>query len=408
MKNRDLYLNKLIASVGKDPIKIVRGMRRSGKSALFDLFERHLCESGVGRRSILRMDFESPQFDEIGDYMSLYQYVEGRLNQDGRNFILLDEVQRVSEWQKTVNLLRLIPGVDIYIAGSNARLLTTELSSLLSWRYVEIDVLPLSFSEYLDFQETPRSGELAEPFGRYLEYGGFPDVVPFARQPKTAEALLEGIYHTAMMKDVVLRSTVRDAALLDGLVRHMASNLGSPTSAKRVSDFFTEGGRKTNSETIDGYLEMLENAHILYRAGRYDLRGRVHLKTREKFYFADTGLCNVLSARKGDGYGRLLENAVYLELRRRGFEVAVGKLGTLEVDFVATRSEKRTYYQICPDLRDGEARERALKPLRGIPDNYGKTILTMDRSSEDDFEGIGVRYLPAFLLDDETAQRADT
>lgn len=401
MIKRNLYLDQLIGFKDSDFIKVITGIRRSGKSTLLDLFEVHLLENGVRPNAVVRMNFESLEFDEIHDYRGLYDYIRKKLRPGGKNYVLLDEVQQVPEWEKAVNSLRLIPDVDLYITGSNAYLLSSELSTLLSGRHVEIRMLPLSFAEYLDFHGISRSQDPTSAFDRYLESGGFPGIVPLSDRPQAVLSVLEGIYNTVLMKDVVRRNAVRDAALLENLVRFMAANIGNSTSTKKISDYLTSTGRKTSSETIDGYLRMLENAYILYRARRYDLKGKLHLKTQEKFYFVDTGLRNLLAGRRGEDYGHVLENVVYFELLRRGFEVSVGKLGTLEVDFVATNPDRRVYYQVCAAILDDTTRERELKPLRGIPDHYEKTILTMDRTFAADFDGIRSVWLPDFLLNQD-------
>lgn len=398
MKKRDLYLKKLIGFRDKDFIKVITGIRRSGKSTLLDLFEAYLLEAGVKPNSIIRMNFESLEFEETKDYKSLYNSVKEKMNPVGKTYILLDEIQQINAWEKAVNSLRLIPKTDIYITGSNAYLLASEISTLLSGRYVEIKVLPLSFSEYLDFHDIDRERDVLEAFNNYLRDGGFPGITQLSEQPETITAVLEGIYNTVIMKDVIQRNTVRDAALLENVVRFMAANIGNRMSTKKVSDYLTSAGRKTTSETIDGYLRMLESAYILYRARRYDLKGKLHLKTQEKFYFIDTGLRNTLLGNRGSDYGHIIENVVYFELLRRGFEVSVGKLGTLEVDFVATKPDKKMYVQVSASILDDATRERELKPLREIPDNYEKIILTMDRIFLNDIEGIKIVYLLDFLL----------
>jgi predicted AAA+ superfamily ATPase len=312
---------------------------------------------------------------------------------------LLDEIQAVDEWEKTVNSLRLLPGADIYITGSNAYLLASEISTLLSGRYVEIKMLPLSFAEYLDFHGIPANGDLEDHFNRYVRFGGFPGIVQLAEQPETIMPVLEGIYNTVIMKDVIQRNTVRDAALLESVVRFVAANVGSQVSTKKVSDYLTSAGRKVSSETIDTYLRMLENAYIIYRARRYDLKGKLHLKTLEKFYFVDTGLRNALLGLRDGDYGYILENIVYFELLRRGYEVSIGKLGPLEVDFVVTKPDEKIYIQVSASILGDAARERELAPLRGIRDNYEKIILTMDKTFISDFDGIRNIYLLDFLLD---------
>jgi len=400
MKNRDLYLTQLINYRDKPLIKVITGIRRCGKSTLLSLFESHLIDSGVSKDHIIRMNFESFEFDEITDYRELHSYIDKRLiNISDRHYILLDEVQQVSSWEKVINAFLVDANVDIYITGSNAYLLSSELSTLLSGRYVEIKMQPLSFKEYLDFTQTDKGGNLEEKFNQYLRYGGLPTVVELLDNPDTIGPFLEGIYNTVLMKDVIERNGVRDAALLESILKFIAANVGSIVSTKKISDYLTSSGRKTTSDTIDSYLKMLENAFIIYRANRYDLKGKMFLKTLEKYYIVDMGIRNQLTGLRNTDYGHVLENIVYLELLRRGYEVTIGKIGTLEVDFVATKAAEKIYYQICATILDEKTRERELRPLESIADNYPKYILTMDKSIFNDYSGIKVKNIMDFLLE---------
>jgi predicted AAA+ superfamily ATPase len=401
MKQREQYLKQLISFRDKSVVKVITGVRRCGKSSLLDLFEQHLLDSGVPAASIIRMNFESLDFDEVKNYRQLHEAVKTRLQPNGTNYILLDEVQQVDQWEKAVNSLRLLKNIDLYITGSNAWLLASELSTLLSGRYVEIKMLPLSFKEYLDFNDYAAQGDVLPYFNQYLEFGGFPGVTELRDHPTSIRPLINGIYNTIIMKDVVQRNAVRDPALLESAVRFLCGNVGKTVSTKRVSDYLTSAGRKTSSDTIDNYLKMLESAFIFYRARRYDLKGKLHLKTQEKFYIVDIGIRNDLIGFRGDDYGFTLENIVYFELLRRGYEVSIGKLGALEVDFVATKPDKIAYYQVTASMLDESVRERELAPLRGISDNYEKVILSMDKTPVTDFEGIRNVNLLDFLLSGE-------
>ena len=298
-----------------------------------------------------------------------------------------------------INAFLVDANVDIYITGSNAYLLSSEISTLLSGRYVEIKMQPLSFKEYLDFTQTDKGGNLEEKFNQYLRYGGLPTVVELLDNPDTIGPFLEGIYNTVLMKDVIERNGVRDAALLESILKFIAANVGSIVSTKKISDYLTSSGRKTTSDTIDSYLKMLENAFIIYRANRYDLKGKMFLKTLEKYYIVDMGIRNQLTGLRNTDYGHVLENIIYLELLRRGYEVTIGKIGTLEVDFVATKADEKIYYQICATILDEKTRERELRPLESIADNYPKYILTMDRSIFNDYSGIKVKNIMDFLLE---------
>lgn len=400
MKNRNLYLNQLIQFRDKKLIKVITGLRRSGKSTLLSLFENHLITSGVDRKHIIRMNFESFEFDEIASYKELHAYIKERINDTNiKHYILLDEVQQVSSWERVINSFLVDANVDIYITGSNAYLLSSELSTLLSGRYVEIKMQPLSFKEYLDFLESDKEMSLPEKFNQYLEYGGLPTVVELLDNPDTIGPFLEGIYNTVLMKDVIERNGIRDAALLESILKFIAANIGSIVSTKKISDYLTSSGRKTTSDTIDNYLKMLENAFIIYKANRYDLKGKMFLKTLEKYYIVDIGIRNRLTGLRNTDYGHVLENIVYLELLRRGYEVTIGKIGSLEVDFVASKTNEKIYYQVSATIMDEKTRVRELRPLESISDNYPKYILTMDQTVFNDYSGIRVKNIIDFLLE---------
>lgn len=400
MKNRDLYLHRLIEFKDKRLIKVITGLRRSGKSTLLSLFEQHLLKSGVHEKQIIRMNFESLEFDEINTYKTLHAYIMERISdQKIKHYIILDEIQQVESWEKVVNSLLVDVNADIYITGSNAYLLSSELSTLLAGRYVEIKMLPLSFKEYLDFLDPDSPLSLPEKFNQYLLYGGLPTIVELLEHKDTIGPFLEGIYNTVLMKDVVERNGVRDAALLESILKYIASNVGSVVSTKKISDYLTSSGRKTTGETIDNYLKMLESAYIIYKANRYDLKGKMFLKTLEKYYMVDIGIRNKLTGLQGTDYGHVLENIVYLELIRRGYDVSIGKVGTLEVDFIATKTNEKFYYQISASILNEETRIRELRPLESISDHYPKFILTMDQNIFNDFSGIKVKNIMDFLLE---------
>lgn len=399
MKNRDLYLTQLINYRDKPLIKVITGIRRCGKSTLLSLFENYLIETGVSKDHIIRMNFESFEFDEISSYKELHTYITEKLvNNKDKHYILLDEVQQVASWEKVINSFLVDANVDIYITGSNAYLLSSELSTLLSGRYVEIKMQPLSFKEYLDFTDYDTKENLQEKFNKYLEFGGLPTVVELIDHPETIGPFLEGIYNTVLMKDVVERNSIRDSALLESILRFIAANIGSIVSTKKISDYLTSSGRKTTVDTIDNYLKMLENAFIIYKANRYDLKGKMFLKTLEKYYIVDIGIRNQLTGLRNTDYGHVLENIVYLELIRRGYDVTIGKIGSLEVDFVATKPNETIYYQVSATILDDKTRERELRPLQSISDNYPKYILTMDQTIFSDYSGIKVHNIIDFLL----------
>jgi len=399
VKNRDLYLNQLIKFKDKPLIKVVTGIRRCGKSTLLSLFETYLLNSGVQADHIIRINFEALEFEDIMSYKALYEHIKGKMaTSKGKYYLILDEVQLVDSWEKAINSFLVDSHVDIYITGSNAYLLSSELSTLLSGRYVEIKMQPLSFKEYLDFTNSTSADDVTALFEAYLRHGGLPLVVELKEHPDTIAPFLTGIYNTVIMKDVIQRNRVRDPALLESVLRFLAANIGSTVSTKKISDYLTSSGRKTTSDTIDNYLKMLESAFIIYRANRYDLRGKLFLKTLEKFYIVDTGIRNQLTGFRNTDYGHILENVVYFELLNRGFDVSIGKVGAFEVDFVATRADKKVYYQVCATIMDEHTRNRELRPLQAITDHYEKVILTMDRTVYSDYNGIRSVNIIDFLL----------
>lgn len=400
MKNRDLYLSQLIQYKDKSLIKVITGIRRCGKSSLLSLFEKHLMDTGIPKKHIIRMNFESFQFDHITNYREMHAYIKEQFtdNQE-KHYLLLDEVQMIDSWEKTVNSFLVDANVDIYITGSNAYLLSSELSTLLSGRYIEIKMQPLSFKEYLDFISIDSKNNLLEPFHQYLKYGGLPTIAELVGNPDTIGLFLEGIYNTVLMKDVIERNSIRDAALLENILKFIAANVGNIVSTKKISDYLTSSGRKTTSETIDNYLKFLENAFIIYKANRYDLKGKMFLKTLEKYYVVDMGILHRLTGLSNTDYAHILENLIYLELIRRGYQVTIGKIGTLEIDFVATKSNEKIYYQVSATLLDEQTLDRELRPLQALKDNYPKMILTMDQPVFNDYSGIRIQNILSFLLE---------
>lgn len=401
MKKRDLYLNKLTKFKDKQFIKVITGIRRCGKSTLLKLFRRYLLENDVSEKQIIYINFESMQFDDIKDYKLLYEYIKKHIAKDSRTYLLLDEIQEVVHWEKAVNSFLVDFNVDIYITGSNAWLLSSELSTLLSGRYVEIKMLPLSFKEYMNFIKEP-SNDREKNFQSYLRYGGLPPIIELNNNFDMIQPFLSGIYNTVLMKDIVQRNTVRDPALLDNLVRFLADNIGNSISTKKISDYLTSAGRKTTPATIDNYLQMLEKAFIFYKANRYDIKGKLYLKTQEKYYIVDTGIRNNLLGLRNMDYGHILENIIYMELLRRGFDVYIGKIGSMEVDFIAVKANKKIYYQVSASILDEKTKDRELRSLVSIPDQYDKVLLTMDRPYVEDFEGIKWVNIIDFLLEDNS------
>ena len=399
MTNRELYMNKLWAYKDTEFIKVITGIRRCGKSSLLKLLMNKLLEENENN-NVIYMNFESFEFDNIVDYKDMYNNIKQKINKKAQNYILLDEVQRVAEWEKAVNALAVDFECDIYITGSNAYLLSSELSTYLSGRYVEIKVLPLSFKEFLDFAKLDDNMNGEDKFIEYIRYGGMPGIISLKNEEDIYENAIKGIYNTVFMKDVIERNKLVDATLLEKILRFLMSNIGSLISAKKISDFLTSQGTKVTHNTVLNYLTMLENAYLIYKVPRYDIKGKELLKTLEKYYIVDTGIRNVILGFRNTDFGHLIENIVYFELLRRGYEVTIGKTDSLEFDFIATSSNDKKYFQVTYSMLDNSVKNRELHVLRSINDNYEKTILTMDKiynnTSE---EGIKIKYLVDFLME---------
>ena len=397
MKSRDIYLNKLVNFKDKPLIKVITGIRRCGKSTLLDLFEEYLLNNGIKKENIIHMNFEDWLYDEIKDYKYLNKYIKEKILDNDKKYIILDEIQQISNWEKAINSFLITLNCDIYITGSNAYLLSSEISTLLSGRYVEIKMLPLSFKEYLEFNNYNTKENLEEHFNDYLLYGGLP-IVSYVHDKSAIRNILSGIFNTVIIKDVSKRNAIRDITLLENLIRYIAQNVGSPISSRNISNYLNSAGRKTSTETIDNYLKMLENAFIIYKANRFDIKGKMYLKTLEKYYIVDTGIRNELLSFKDGDYGHMLENLIYIELLRRGYDVAVGKIDNLEVDFVAQNYDEKIYYQVSASILDENTKKRELNPFDHIPDHYEKVILTMDKTPIKDFNGIKNINIIDFLL----------
>lgn len=399
MIDRNLYMNKLWAYKDTEFIKVITGIRRCGKSSLLKLLMNKLLEENKAN-NIIYMNFESFEFDNILNYKDMYNNIKEKIRKNEKNYILLDEVQRVIEWEKAVNALSVDFNADIYITGSNAYLLSSELSTYLSGRYIEIKMLPLSFKEFLDFTKSENNISKEEKFINYVKYGGMPGIITLKNEGDIYENAIKGIYNTVFMKDVIERNKLVDAILLEKILKFIMSNIGSLISAKKIADYLTSQGTKVTHNTVLNYLNMIENAYLIYKAPRYDIKGKELLKTLEKYYIVDTGIRNVILGFRNTDYGHIIENIVYFELLRRGYDVTVGKTNSLEVDFIATNSQEKKYYQVTYSLMDENVKKRELNVLKSINDNYEKTILTMDKIYDNTSEdGIKVRYLIDFLLE---------
>ena len=398
MIKREKYLNRLIEAKDTEFIKVITGVRRCGKSTLLLMFKDYLLEQGIDVKNIIHINFESAIYDDVDDYKKLYQYIKDNLSK-GKNYILLDEVQNVSKWEKAINALKVDFDVDIYITGSNAYLLSSELATLLSGRYIEIKIYPLSFKEYLEFNKY-NNVDLEEKFNEYLKYGGLPAITYIKEKDNLVMTYLNDIYNTIVKKDVIERNSIKDIALLENIIKYVASNIGSQVSANKISDYLNSNKivEKSNHQTIDNYLKMLKNAFIIYKADRSDIKSKNILKTLGKYYVADLGIRNIILGFRNIDEGHLLENIIYLELLRRGYKVNIGKTLEYEVDFVAESVNEIKYYQVAQSIKDDKVKNRELRSLESISDNYEKTILTMDKTINKDYNGIKVVNIIDFLL----------
>ena len=405
MVERKEYLEKIKKWREKDVIKVVTGIRRCGKSTLLEQYRDYLISTGVSSEQIIFINFEDLEFEELLDYHKLYSYIKERLLPDKYTYIFLDEIQKVESFEKAVDSLYIKEKTDIYITGSNAYMLSGELATLLSGRYVEISMLPLSFSEYCQLKEKNNYDEL---FAEYMQNGGFPYIAQIDDSKEKADMYLEGIYNTIIIKDIEERQKRRendpnkrkitDLSLLRNIAKFLASSVGSPVSVKSISDYITSSGRKVSANTVNDYLDALIEAFIFYPVERYDIVGKQTLKMNQKLYIVDTGIRRYLLPRRNYDLGFSLENIVFLELLRRGFKVNIGKVGLTEVDFIAEKNNRLHYYQVTASLIVENTFKREITPLQNISDNYPKTILTLDRFTLGDYEGIEVVNAIDWLL----------
>ena len=384
MINRDNYLNKLIRFKDKELIKVVTGIRRCGKSTLFDLYINYLLQNGVKQEQIIRLNLEDPVFYELDDYLKLYNYIKDKMKKDKMNYIFIDEVQNVKEFQKAVDGLYIQKNTDIYITGSNAYLLSGELATLLSGRYIEIKMLPLSFKEYRLALPDENIDRL---YQKYISRGSFPYTLKL-EDVDDIDMYIKGIYDSIVLKDIMARKNFQDMQMLQSIINFMLDNIGNLYSTNKIADTMTSNGRKISVHTVESYLTALTESFILYKATRYDVKGKQYLKTGDKYYVADLGLRYFLLGRKEQGRGHILENVVYLELSRRGYDVYIGKVDDCEVDFVAINSKGIEYYQVSETVRDENTLSRELRPLDMIKDHYPKYLLTMDLDPETSYNGI--------------------
>ena len=397
MIERKKYLEELISFKDKDLIKVITGIRRCGKSTLFDLYIDYLKENGIKDEQIIRINLEDADFDFIENYKDLYEYVKSKLISDKQNYVFLDEVQIVDDFQRACDSLYIKKNVDLYITGSNANLLSGELATLLSGRYVEIKMLPLSFEEYISYRG---ESDLQQKYVDYITKSSFPYALNL-ETTKEVRAYLDGIYNTILIKDIAKRKKISDISALDSVVRFMFDNIGNLCSSTKIANAMTSNGRNITVPTVESYLSALMEAFVLYKANRYDIKGKQQLSSGAKYYVADIGLRYYLLGSKKADQGHILENIVYLELLRRGYEVYIGKVDTSEVDFIAINEKGEEYYQVAYTVMDEKVLEREIKSIENIKDHNPKYLLTMDFTPYTSYNGIKQINVLNWLLNKE-------
>ena len=406
MIQRKEFLNELIKWKNEKVIKVITGMRRAGKSTLLMQYQDYLRQSGVEENRIISINFEELEYDELCDYRKLYNYIKDKLIEGKTTYIFLDEIQKVKDFEKVIDSIYVKSGTDIYITGSNAYFLSGNLATYLTGRYVEILVLPFSFKEYKEVVNKDNEGA----FSDYMKYGGLPFLTLMEKDIDKAYTYLEGIYNTVIVKDIEDRINLQitdndkrkiyDISLLKLIAKYLASVVGSPVSVRGITNYIVSSGRKVSQNTVSDYVEALKEAFIFYEVTRFDIVGKQILSSNKKYYIVDLGLRNYILPRKNYDLGFSIENIVYFELLRRGYNVNIGKQDKEEVDFVAVKNGIITYIQVTADMTAKETFEREIRPLNMIKDNYKKIILTLDKLTLGDYSGIKVKNLMEWLLED--------
>ena len=385
---RNEYLNWLTRWREQQIIKVVSGVRRCGKSTLFEIYRNHLLQNGVDASQIISINFEDIDYEDLTHYRSLYNYIKAALLPDKMNYIFLDEIQHVEQFEKAVDSLFLKINCDVYITGSNAYFLSSELATLLSGRYVELKMLPLSFKEFCQGKNNPHATK-AENFNHYMKMGSFPYTLKFSQTEREVKEYLQDIYNTVLLKDIIKRTKISDVTSLENVTKFLFHNIGSMVSPTKIANTMKSTGKGVDQKTIDKYIKGLCDSLIIYEATRYNIKGREFLSTQKKYYCVDIALRNMLVQGKSSDIGHILENIVYLELRRRGYDVYVGQFEGTEVDFVAIKPEGMVYYQVAATTLDEDVLKRELRSLQKITDNYPKFLLTLDEVfGTADYEGI--------------------
>lgn len=401
MINRPNYLQQLKPFIDTPLIKVITGIRRSGKSTVMKLLHAELISQGVDEQNIIHINFESFAFSEYKTAEKLYALVKEKIQTTQKYYLLLDEIQEVADWEKAVNAFMVDFNLDLYITGSNSHLLSSELSTYLAGRYIEIPIFTLSYKEFLDFKAGYSQENIENStalFNEYLQKGGFPMVHTADYPQEVAYQIVQDIYASVILRDTVQRHKIRDVELLERIVKYAFDNIGNTFSGKNVADYFKSQQRKVDLNTVYNYLKALESAFILHRVERFDVKGKEILKTQEKFYLGDVSLLYATMGFRTSLIAGILENLVYLELKRRGYQVYIGKLGTKEIDFVAQKQNDKLYIQVAYKLESKQTVEREFSPLQAIADNHPKYVITMDDFWQENIDGIVHQHIGDFLL----------
>lgn len=397
MIQRPEYLKFLIDFKDKELIKVVSGIRRCGKSTLFELFKDYLLANGVDKSQIISINFEDANFENLCDYKALYSYVQSKMLPDKKNYIFLDEIQHVSNFEKAVDSLFIKKNADVYITGSNAYFMSGELATLLTGRYVELKMLPLSFAEYVEANSS-KNVTKEELYRNYLTNSSFPYTASLDNK-QTIRAYLDGIFNTVVLNDIVSRKKISDVPMLKSVIKFMFDNIGNPCSIKKIADTMTSMDRKISNHTVENYLDAMTECFLMYKVGRYDVKGKQYLQLLDKYYLTDIGLRYYLLGSSNTDQGHILENIVFLELLRRGNQIYVGKVGNNEVDFIVQNPVGETeYFQVSLSVRDENTLKRELEPLENIQDHNPKYLLTMDNDPPSSHNGIKQLYVLDWLL----------
>lgn len=401
MINRPNYLQQLKPFINTPLIKVITGIRRSGKSTVMKLLRAELISQSVAEQQIIHINFESFAFSDFKTADKLYELVKEKIQNADKYYLLLDEIQEVNEWEKAVNAFMVDFNLDLYITGSNSHLLSSELSTYLAGRYVEIPIFTLSFNEFLAFKANYSAKTPQNPialFNEYLRKGGFPMVHTADYEPETVYKIVQDIYASVILRDTVQRHKIRDVDLLERVVKYALDNIGNTFSGKNVADYFKSQQRKVDLNTVYNHLKALESAFILHRVERFDLKGKEILKTQEKFYLGDVSLLYATMGFRTSLISGILENLVYLELKRRGYQVYIGKLDKQEIDFIAQKQNEKIYIQVAYKLESEETVKREFSPLQEIADNYPKYVITMDELWQENLGGVEHLHIVDFLL----------